>query len=116
MSACPDCGNDSVEINLSLIPAQYQTILVICHLYEANQRGQSFDDGESAVQIQKLQKVGCKGEVLFNHSVLSNTCTPDTLELCRITRTENNWEVVFPQEPGIKTDFKDYLKSFGVNV
>lgn len=115
MSCCPDCGSASVSIDLTRINPQYKTILVLSHLYQAFQRGESFDDGLNEVRIQELTTPHeCVGEDLINHVYPSICGSSDTLELCRLIRSDNDWEIVFPDLPEIKMGFEDYLIARGV--
>lgn len=115
ISCCPNCGSDSVSIDLARINQQYQTILVLSHLYQAYQRGESFDDGHNEVRIQELPTPHeCVGEDLINHVYPSIRGSADTLELCRLVRRDNDWEIIFPDLPEIKMGFEDYLISHGV--
>ena len=89
ISCCPDCGSDSIRIDLTRIQLQFKSIFVLSHLSQACQRGESFDDGQSEVRIQELQTPHeCSGKDLIYHAYPTLYGSGDTLELCRlITQT-----------------------------
>ena len=115
ISGCGDCGTDSLCVDLSNIPDEEKTILVLSHLYKAHERGISFLDGVSEVVFTELeQPMKCHGKTIMSQSLSPKASGSDTIELCRLIRNGHEWEVVFSNDSMAEPDFPKYLGSFGV--
>lgn len=123
ISGCVDCGTDSLLVNLSEVPVNEETLLVILHLYQAHERKISFTDGESKVSVRKMDHTmehRCQfhscGDTIISYYIDTNAESLDTIELCRLIRAGNDWGIVFPNNAKVEVSFTEYLRSFGVTV
>lgn len=115
LSGCVDCGEASVGVDLSSVPDENKTLLVLSHLYQAQEREISFCNGVSEVVITRLnQPMECHGETIITQPLASCLHISDTIELCRLIRMGHEWKAIFPDSIRVEVSFKEYLKSFGV--
>lgn len=115
LSGCVDCGAGSLAVDFSSVPNEVETLLILSHLYQAQEHGINFYDGVSEVVLTRLnQPMECHGETILSQTLSSNLDGSDTIELCRFIRIGDEWEVVFPNNIRITLSFEEYLKLFGV--